>query len=69
MVPLGITIEGVKLAKGGVLPLIAPREVEILKMDLIELARLKRILETVDSALINIFFVFIPSSPNLIEVA
>jgi hypothetical protein len=35
-IPLGVAIEGVKLAKGGVVSLVAPSEPPILKMNLVK---------------------------------
>jgi hypothetical protein len=67
-VPIGVAIEGIKLAKGGVLPFIGPSETPVLEVDFLELTRLKRGSEAVDTAPINVALIFISSSSNLVEV-
>jgi hypothetical protein len=67
-IPIGIAIEGIELAKGGVFSFIAPSETTILQVDFVKLARLKGDPETVDAATINVWLVFVPSPPDLVEV-
>jgi hypothetical protein len=67
-IPIGVTIEGIDLAKGGVFSFIAPSEATILQVDFVELARLKSDPEMVDAATINVCLVFVPSPPDLVEV-
>jgi hypothetical protein len=68
-IPLGVAIKGVKLAKGGVVSLVAPSEPPILKMDLVKFTTLKRRPEAVDAATIRICLVFVSSATNLIEIS
>jgi hypothetical protein len=67
-IPIGIAIEGVELAKDGVLSFIAPSETTILQVDFMEFARLKGDPEAVDATTINVWLVFVPSPPDLVEV-
>jgi hypothetical protein len=67
-IPIGIAIEGIELAKGGVFSFIAPSETTILQVDFVKLARLKGDPEMVDAATINVWLVFVPSPPDLVEV-
>jgi hypothetical protein len=67
-VPFVVAIESIKLAKSWIVPLVAPSEPPILKVDLVKLARLEGGAEAVDSAPIDIYIVLVPSSPNLVEI-
>jgi hypothetical protein len=67
-IPIGVAIEGIELAKGGVFSFIAPSEATILQVDFVELARLKSDPEMVDAATINVWLIFVPSPPDLVEV-
>jgi hypothetical protein len=67
-IPIGIAIEGIELAKGGVFSFIAPSEAPVLQMDFMKLASLKSDPETVDAATINVWLVLVPSPPDLVEV-
>jgi hypothetical protein len=67
-VPFEIGVEGIKLAKGWVCPLIGPSESPILQMDFIELASMKGGPEMNDATTINISLVFISRPPGLVEI-
>jgi hypothetical protein len=67
-IPIRIAIEGIELANGGVFSFIAPSETTILQVDFMELARLKSDPKMVDATMINVWLVFVPSPPDLVEV-
>jgi hypothetical protein len=67
-IPFLIAKEGINLAHSGVITLIAPREAPILKMNLIELASMKSISESIETPLIHIYIVLVSSSIDLVEV-
>jgi hypothetical protein len=68
-VPFRIAKESIKLAKGGGGTFITPSKTSVLKVDLFELTSLKSRPETIDAAPINVSSTFIPSTPNLVEIA
>jgi hypothetical protein len=68
-VPFRIAKESIKLAKGGSGTLITPSKTPVLKVDLLELTSLKSRPEAIDAAPINVSSTFIPSTPNLVEIA
>jgi hypothetical protein len=67
-VPFVVAKESIKLAKSWIVPLVAPSEPPILKLDLVKLARLESGAEVIDSALIDIYIVLVSSSLNLVEI-
>lgn len=66
-VPLGIAKEGIKLAQRRVGPLIAPSETSVLEVNFLKFTGMKRGAKAVDSACIDIPFIFVPSPINLVE--
>jgi hypothetical protein len=60
-IPIGIAIEGIELAKGGVFSFIAPSEAPVVQMDFVKLASLKSDPKTIDAATINVWLVLVPS--------
>ena len=67
-IPFGVAIESVKLAKGRILSPVAPSELPILQRNFVELAGMKSVSEPVDPISVDVAFVFIPSSSDLVEV-
>lgn len=67
-IPLSIAKDGIKLAKGRVLPPVGPREPTVLEVNLVELTSMQSIPETDNATPINIGFVLVSSAVDLVEV-
>jgi hypothetical protein len=68
-VPIGVAVEGIEFAKSGILPFIGPSEPAILQVYLIEFTSLEHVPEAHHATSINMTFVFVPSSPDLVKVS
>ena len=68
-VPIFIAKEGVKLAHGRLLSLIAPSELAVLQMDFLEIAILEGIAKAANSTTMNRPSTFITSLVDLVEVS
>jgi hypothetical protein len=67
-VPLGVAIESVELAKGSVLPLIAPSEATVLKVNFMKLTSLESVPKAVDTATVYICIVLVPRTTDLVKI-
>jgi hypothetical protein len=68
-VPIGVAIEGIKLAQGWILTLVAPSKATILQVYLRKLTSLEGFTEALDASSIDIGLILISSPPNLVEVS
>ena len=68
-VPFFIAKEAIKLAQGWVLPLVAPSEFTILKVDFLELTRVEGVSESNDPASIGVSTILIIFFVNLVKVS
>ena len=67
--PLRVAKERVELAKGRVFPLVLPRELSILEVDLHQPTTLERCTKTVKTPSVDVSLVFVTRSVNLVEIA
>ena len=69
IVPLRVAKERVELAKGRVFPLVLPRELSILEVDLHQPTTLERCTKTVKTPSVDVSLVFVTRSVNLVEIS